>query len=159
MDEVYQPDFAYWAKLPEWTVEEASALLLEFEPRLVRFLDWREEEEYLALCELAQRCFNAGQIGYPATPAEWIAWARRVGQPMPRGLEAVGEVFEGCDADRDPTPQQREILRAVSELWPDGNLPSRTGDRDPKIKSWFKSRQLTAPGASSIRATLGFFRR
>jgi len=158
MDEVHQPDFTYWTKMPQWTAEEAAALLLGFEPRAVRWLDWREEQEYFALCELAQRCFDAGQVEYSGTPAQWLAWARRVDQPIPAELEA--EILESdalgalCGGAGAPTSQQRDILRAISELWPDGNLPGRASDRDKEIHGWFKAKSLTLPSERNIRAAL-----
>lgn len=52
------------------------------------------------------------------------------------------------------TPLQQQIREAAKELWPNGDRPARTKDRDVAIIEWFKSKKQTAPSDRSIRRAL-----
>jgi hypothetical protein len=91
--ETVEADFAYWAKMPEWTEREAAALLCGLNPYYVAKLnpDYVADgppAAYFGLMELAQRAIIAGLIGRPYTPARWLAWAKKYDHPIPQDLEA-----------------------------------------------------------------------
>jgi hypothetical protein len=84
-----QADPVYWAKMPEWTVEEAAAILCGFNPAFVDELDMATLLEYNGLLELALRAANSRDFGYPYTPALWLNWAKKIDRQVPPELEAA----------------------------------------------------------------------
>jgi hypothetical protein len=95
----FQPDtleanFAFWAKMPQWSADEAASLLLGLNPFLMndhRLLDdgpSQFEDKYHSLSELAWRTLEHRDIEHPYTPARWLAWAQERDLPIPSELAA-----------------------------------------------------------------------
>ena len=90
----YQPnnanaEFPYWAKMATWSVHEASAVLVGLNPHFAKdhTLGYgREANKYAVrfygLLELARRAWDQSEIDYPATPANWLDWAKKRDLPI-----------------------------------------------------------------------------
>lgn len=90
----------YWSKISYWTTDEAAALSLEKDPRVVT---WNAIEGYAGQSffvyafaerrELIRRAVEAGQLMERNTPAFFLAWALRTRFYMPIPLiEAVSSL-------------------------------------------------------------------
>ena len=103
-------DFDYWSKMPSWTIDEAVALLLDKDPRVVSWnnisphatpMHKKPElfaQEYQDLNELLRRKYGSNQH-IKTVPSELIEWADRVGLKVPAELKKI--VLEGKDASTD----------------------------------------------------------
>ena len=111
-------DFATWTRIPTWTSDQATALLLGKEPSIVR---WAKLKEHLPQSAFARRYgqlkafFEASQavqeLSSTPYPNEIITWARDRGFPIPPALETA---FLAVGAP-------------VSPSRPNASLPLRTG--------------------------------
>ncbi len=88
-------DFAYWAKSPYWTIEEAVALVLGREPKYANRKSVQIYSQvspgaqlYLRTLELADRNVSWKQLTNPTAPGAFLAWAKRCGIGIPADLEA-----------------------------------------------------------------------
>jgi len=93
-------DFEHWARMPSWSGDEVSALLVGLDPRKVSGV-LSKIGEAAARSDIAQRFGevqailkrgNASSFFTPERylhPADAIAWARRFEIPVPRELEAA----------------------------------------------------------------------
>lgn len=105
-DEALRPinfpgDFAYWAKSPYWTIEEAVALVLGKEPK---YANRKSVQIYLQVSpgaqlfmrtlELADRNVSWSQLTNPTPPGAFLVWAKRYGVAVPAGLEAEVAKYE-----------------------------------------------------------------
>lgn len=89
-------DFAHWAKLDYWTIEEAIALCFGRSPRRVnRNLleplrgESRFAKQFMDALEIATRACAMNQIQESNIPSFFIAWAKRLELPFPTELEAL----------------------------------------------------------------------
>jgi hypothetical protein len=93
-------DLDHWSKISYWTADEAVALSLEKDPRVVT---WDAIEEYATQSvfvfvfaerrELVRRAIEAGQLMERNTPPAFLAWALRTRFYMPIALvEAVSSL-------------------------------------------------------------------
>jgi hypothetical protein len=76
-------DFAFWAKFPEWTADEAVTLALGMDPHKVGWQDVEPHVEHCALAaqfrdclELVNREQNADNLAEKLAPADFIEWAK-----------------------------------------------------------------------------------
>jgi hypothetical protein len=59
------------------------------------------------------------------------------------------------DSGESISPALHQQIRAVvKELWPSGEMPPRTKDRDAAIRDWFSDKAQTAPSDRTIRRAL-----
>ena len=90
----FQGDFAYWAKCPYWSIEEAVALVLGRDPK---YANWKSAQPYLQIStgarlyirtlELANRSVAWKQLTNPTALGAFIVWAKRYEIHVPAGLE------------------------------------------------------------------------
>jgi hypothetical protein len=85
-------DFANWAIMRSWTEFEAAALLCGLDPDSVRDNTWwlpcDKDAEFHRMTRLTWRATDERNFGWPRTPARWLAWAKKLGLPIPPELEA-----------------------------------------------------------------------
>lgn len=88
--------FDYWAKASFWKIEEATALLLERNPKVVTLEAAKADRKgsrigrsFKDLHELLRRAYLARQIGEKSTPGRLLAWAKRNRIPVPADLETA----------------------------------------------------------------------
>lgn len=88
--------FAYWAKASFWRIDEATALLLERNPKVVTLEAVKVDRKgscigraFKDLRELLRRAYLARQIGEKTVPGRLLAWAQRNHIPVPADLEAA----------------------------------------------------------------------
>jgi Glu-tRNA(Gln) amidotransferase subunit E-like FAD-binding protein len=128
-------DFEYWARMPHWTVNEAVALTLGKAPEEV---NWHTAEkvldrssvaaEYSRRRELAVRSVAWKHLTDPVLPAEFVAWADRMGMTIPEALrnaldaEGVKEtdykaLYESLLASRAEADESRAaIFQALQKM-------------------------------------------
>jgi hypothetical protein len=91
-------DFAHWISVASWTDEQAVALSLGKEPRIVnsetlsplhRVAISPFREEYARRCEKVKGAVTAGQLGEDIDRVEFLVWARGVGIEYPSELDVV----------------------------------------------------------------------
>jgi hypothetical protein len=59
------------------------------------------------------------------------------------------------DSGEPMSPALHQQIRAVvKELWPSGEMPPRTKDRDAAVRDWFSEKDQTAPSDRTIRRAL-----
>lgn len=97
-----EADFEYWGKYPLWTLDEAVALTLGKDPRVVT---WPKIEEYVETSPFAARFSNlrkyvlrakeAQQLPKLVPPADYIAWAIANNVDLPPELETSVQAFSG----------------------------------------------------------------
>ena len=84
--------YTHYAKLATWTLDEAIAITLGKNPKLVNWelIDKAERypfvEQYLDLKELADRATNINQLSDPVIPSLFLAWVRRMEIEIPQEL-------------------------------------------------------------------------
>jgi hypothetical protein len=90
--------YEYWAKAALWSIDEATALLLERNPGSVNLGQVRPYErmsafakKYCGLHELLRRAVEARQLGQSNPPARFVAWAKGNKIDIPKGLEDAVE--------------------------------------------------------------------
>jgi hypothetical protein len=98
-------DYVHWSQCAHWTLDEAVALSLGREPRVVGINGVTAHaaagspfgREYLRRSDLVKRAREAGQLFEPTPPAHFLTWAklRRLGYPkeLEEALEARGHTF------------------------------------------------------------------
>jgi hypothetical protein len=91
-----EADFDYWSKISYWTADEAVALSLGKEPRIVSWplLEAMVNEsifvvDYRARLELVARAVEVGHIAPKTAPFHFLAWAERTRFSVPSGLVAA----------------------------------------------------------------------
>ena len=99
-------DFEYWAKFPLWRLDEAVALTLGKDPRVVT---WSKIEEYAETSPFAarfanlrrfvQRAKEAQQVPELVPPADYISWAKANNIDLPPELEKSVQAFSGTAPD------------------------------------------------------------
>lgn len=97
-----QADFEYWAKFPLWTLDEAVALTLGKDPRVVTWSKIEESAEtslfaarFDNLRRFVLRAKEAQQLTDLVFPADYIAWAKANPVPLPPELEKSVQAFSG----------------------------------------------------------------
>ena len=105
-------DFDYWCKMSSWTTDEAVALLLDKDPRVVSWKnifsyanpvrDYNKPEifakEYQNLRELLIRQYGTNQ-DIKIVPSELIDWANGVGLEVPEELQKIVSKRKDASAD------------------------------------------------------------
>lgn len=105
-------DLDHWSKISFWTCDEAVALSLGKDPRLVT---WENIEEFAHQSgfvyvfaqrrELVRRAVEAGQLMEKNTPSYFLAWAMRTRFYMPdqivRAVIALGEQVADWKTEHD----------------------------------------------------------
>ncbi len=85
--------FGYWAKMPEWTLDEAVCLIACMNPK--RFLaecnersngDFHYNTDHGNYYKLAKRFVEKGILKSEAPPTEYIKWADDIKIPVPQKL-------------------------------------------------------------------------
>jgi len=115
-------DFRYWSRMACWSLEEAIALSLGKDPKLVygssfsEAKDWQAIErspfpaEYERRSELARRAHSMHQLFDPVQPADFLTWANYAFDSLPPALLAEVAV---------PIPTEagvRELKARIAEL-------------------------------------------
>lgn len=118
-------DFDYWSKMPSWTTDEAVALLLDKDPRVVNWdnisphatpMHKKPEsfaKEYQDLRDLLIRKYGTNQY-IITVPSELIEWADGVGVKVPEELQKM--VLERGDQSTDWKALHEEKCKEVEEL-------------------------------------------
>lgn len=117
-------DFNYWGKMPSWTTDEAVALLLDKDPRVVNWgnisphatsMHKKPEsfaKEYQDLRDLLIRKYGTNQHTVIA-PSELIEWANSVALKAPEELQEM--VLERGDQSKNWKTMYEELLQRNSE--------------------------------------------
>ena len=89
-------DFAHWAKLDYWTLEEGIALCFGKSPKVVTRKSVEPARDvspfarqFMDALEIAARARAMDQIADSNIPGFFIAWAKRMELPFPAELEAL----------------------------------------------------------------------
>jgi hypothetical protein len=146
------PDYAYWARMPLWTYEEARDLALnrepKWKPRVTGFRDKAEERHREAASRLYALILRAKESGEfrdkeidgrvaagKVRPLFFIAWCARKGIELPDDLAAAVEAqiaLEKGSRQKRPSPRvpQSEVSCWYNERWSGlgGRLPSQEED-------------------------------
>lgn len=93
-------DYVHWSQCARWTLDEAVALSLARDPRLVSINGVTMHaaagspfaKEYLRRADLVKRAREAGELSEPTIPSWFLTWAK------PRGLEYPKELEEALEA-------------------------------------------------------------
>ena len=114
-----QADFQYWAKFPLWTLDEAVALTLRKDPRVVT---WSKIEEYAETSPFAARFDNlrrfvlrakeAKRLPELVSPTDYIAWAKANNVTVPPELEASVQAFSGTAPDWKALYEEEKLKHA-----------------------------------------------
>lgn len=96
----YNADFNYWGKQPYWTIEEGIFLILEKDPRKIK---WENISQYTNVSHfakkfeeilgLAKRYVACGQLSNSVTPGVFLAWVIRMGFTIPEKLQEVANTI------------------------------------------------------------------
>ena len=98
-------NFAYWAKIPHWTLDEALALVFGKDPEVgtwkrVDARDFPFIREYRRVERLALRAKDLLQPGNEVPPSSFLAWAKRneieVPPELVREVESQGVLIADC---------------------------------------------------------------
>jgi hypothetical protein len=88
--------YDYWSKASYWSLDEATALLLERNPNRINLTFVRQDPKrssfglkYRSLHELLRRAAVARQIRSSTNPGSLIAWAKHNRIEVPEALEAA----------------------------------------------------------------------
>lgn len=107
-------EFAYWAKMPDWSVEEIAALSLGKDPRFVsskKFVHGTRGTEFSAIyrsqLKLAQSHRASGRLGRRTCPVQVIEWAEAYDFLLPNDLV---DLVRKLEARRT---KKRELLQQV----------------------------------------------
>lgn len=128
-----RPDFAYWGKMPLWSLDEAVALSLDRAPEVATWRTIKLDVDKSALAasfarhrELYQRGMAAAEIAFPARPAAFIEWANGRSIDLPQAMIAavnarapianlkesyVGEVERRQELERELEHLKAEVER------------------------------------------------
>jgi hypothetical protein len=92
----YTADFNYWGRQPYWTIDEGILLILEKEPRKIKWDDIQQFRQISAFVkkfeeirELARRYVACNQLSNSVIPGVFLAWASRMGFDLPEKLQEV----------------------------------------------------------------------
>jgi hypothetical protein len=91
---IAQADYVYWARMPIWTVEEAVALSLGKDPRIVNWATFQSERlmatpyafRFAGIAGLIQRSVDAGVLDYPLEPKLYLEWCDSIEFHTPEAL-------------------------------------------------------------------------
>jgi hypothetical protein len=134
--------YDYWSKASFWSIDEATALLLERNPDSVDHDNVKAYLQvsafagrYCGLHELLRRAVSANQLTRFSSPSTVLAWAKRNRIDIPEGLQAAiddlgiqvadwktayekaKEIAEKCRADEAKTIEwAREQVSEAAEL-------------------------------------------
>lgn len=144
----FRGDFAYWAKSPYWTIEEAVALVLGREPK---YANRKSVQVYLQVSsgaqlfmrtlELADRNVSWNQLTNPTPPGAFLVWAKRYGVAVPADLEAevgkyehyIGDwrtLYESTKAKLDAALERERQLGALA-----GTVTSQFNEIQDKLQA------------------------
>jgi hypothetical protein len=121
---VEKTDFAYWAKMPHWTLDEALALVFGKDPdvgtwKRVDVRDFPFVREYRRVKKLALRAKDLWQPGNRVLPSSFLAWAKRNGIEVPpelaREVESQGVLIADWKDLYDKLKAQFDEYVATSE--------------------------------------------
>ena len=115
-------DFTYWAKADSWSLDEATALTLGRDPRVVK---WEGVEpkvrsskfayEYSNLRELIYRGYGSHRLDEPVEPRKFLKWAGERKIEVDQRLLAEFEALE---------PKPTNNLQAQKDTKPANSKPS-----------------------------------
>ena len=116
-----EADFEYWSKLDLWSLDEATALSLNKNPRIVN-LDLLQPHvasspfalEYGNRFEMARRAAQCGLLRDPCAPSEYLNWAVRKDFLLPMGLREHVAKF-GDDQLSELQQAKELIVKLTSE--------------------------------------------
>ncbi len=120
-----QADFQYWAKFPLWRLDEAVALTLRKDPRVVT---WSKIEEYAETSPFAARFDNlrrfvlrareAKRLPELVSPTDYISWAKANHIDLPPELEKSVQAFSGQATDWKARCEERtqQLALVTKEL-------------------------------------------
>lgn len=105
-----EADYQHWVRVLRWTPEEAVALSMEKDPRIVnsvtlklrglRFQHSAFEREYSQRLQLAERAIEAGAFSANIEPDRFLNWARQCGLGYPGELEILRRSSSVNSADQ-----------------------------------------------------------
>jgi hypothetical protein len=119
--------FAYWAAFPKWTWTEAPALVCGLDPDYARetwshygsrtrSLPSNLQAAYADTRRLIERAMPPRWRLEGATPAQWVALAKKHGLSIPQELEAA--VANRADVSaKEPTPEQTDTWDRERDAW------------------------------------------
>lgn len=115
-------DFDYWCKASFWTLEEAMALTLGKEPRLVTSDSVKAEErfspfvqEFKQRLELGRRAEIAGQLPPLFNSLTFIVWAKHIDLSCPPEMEALITPSSGSRVDWKAKYEEEAAAHAIAK--------------------------------------------
>jgi hypothetical protein len=144
-------NFAYWAKLPEWTGEEAASLILGLNPNIMADLELnygtaaQYAAAYNSLENLASRAIKRQHIPYPHTPVRWLTWAKKCNLPIPPALEEEILRWDGVSGSAVSADRARivELEAQIAELTAKADIGSSGTTVAPDVGTRERDSMLT----------------
>ena len=87
------PDFTYWNRFPELSINECLMLLVNVEPTARVFYSRDDQERYKRIRRLLNSYRDAAQlpfVGDSVAPLDFVEWARFVGESIPDKWQPIG---------------------------------------------------------------------
>lgn len=130
-------EYIYWGRASTWTCDEATALLLGKDPRIVNLTSLGGllngpapprsvfAINYRNLYEAITRAQSAGELTNPITPRMLLKWARKAGLNVPEALRTTTKGARGrpntadVDSKRAPSAvpaREQELLNEIARL-------------------------------------------
>ncbi|MEW8070698.1 MAG: hypothetical protein AB2826_09755 [Candidatus Thiodiazotropha sp.] len=109
-------NFEYWRKAAYWNLEEATALILNKDPKVVTWEKVEPEvyhskfaKEYAQTRELVNRAAEADILVDKVTPRRFVSWAAEVGLTIPDGLSDLAEDHADNKTSSEATTTKDDI--------------------------------------------------
>jgi hypothetical protein len=154
-----QADFAYWAKMADWTEEEAASLFLGLNPDFMADLELtygaatEYAAEYFSLQNLASRATERRHIPYPYSPARWLTWAKECNLPIPPALEEEILRWDGASGSAVSADRARivELEAQLAELTAKADSGSSGTTVAPSVGTRERDSMLTLIIAMAVK--------
>ncbi len=163
-------DHGYWCKMATWTVDEATALSLDRDPRWVQT---KQVAQYLTVdpfarayvdrLELIRRASDAGQLPAAITATVFVSWAEGLGvqipDPMKDGARRYGGMAERQQVGRQTATADHEELpdAAKAETQPlreELTSPASASAAAPAISAPTQSDEIEKPLSPRVHNSL-----
>lgn len=109
-------DFKYWLMASYWTLEEGTALILDRDPRKVKWPSVKRDvyvsefaKKYEQTRELVNRAAEADILVDKVTPRRFVSWAAEVGLTIPDGLSDLAEDHADNKTSSEATTTKDDI--------------------------------------------------
>ncbi|MEX2671312.1 MAG: hypothetical protein WD294_04285 [Phycisphaeraceae bacterium] len=125
-------DFQKWARMPLWTAEEATSLLLGKDPAIVNLESLQRtpeyspfRKEYDELFDRIQRALAVERIKQPIKPVDLLNWAKETDVEYPKELDKLLRPDHREASYQELLDENAKLRRLVQELEPDPRSGSK----------------------------------